>query len=568
MAKQDISIEDLVGKINREEIVLPEMQRRYVWTSTKVRDLLDSLYRKYPSGTILVWETEGNGISRNLDIQQNKSPLSTKLLLLDGQQRLTSLTALLTGNPVKVKNSKRAIDVMFNLEHPDDISDFEVVEDDDDDVQLAEGISEDVEFDEDEFGDEIQDYLRKMTFVVYSRALEGSKTWVRVTDIFQKSDTQILKQLGINSDNPLWEKYSDRLQKVRAIKQYHYGMHILGKEYDYNEVTEIFVRVNSSGVKLRSSDLALAQITAKWHGSLEIFEKFANESKEYGFDLDVSHLVRCLVIFATEQSRFKAVSTLPLDRIKLAWNKTQPGINYALSFLKNNTLIEDLSQLSSPFIILPIAVLSSIRDERISKIEQENLVKWIYAAHSFGHYSRGSSESILDADLSVLLKKNGNVSELLDLLDRQFGRMNFNVGDILGKGMRSPLFAMAYLAVKKNGGKDWFTGLVINKNSKGKSHKIEFHHIFPKKLLQDAGYDKSEINEIANMAFLGGKTNRRISASKPEEYLEKIVAENGEEFLISQFVPLDRNLWKIENYKLFLEARRELLINRINVFLK
>jgi uncharacterized protein with ParB-like and HNH nuclease domain len=96
MAKQDISVGDLVAKISHGELVLPEMQRRYVWSSVKVRDLLDSLYRNYPSGTILVWEN-GNQTapSRELAVEQNKSPLQAKLLLLDGQQRLTSLTALI-----------------------------------------------------------------------------------------------------------------------------------------------------------------------------------------------------------------------------------------------------------------------------------------------------------------------------------------------------------------------------------------------------------------------------------------------------------------------------------------
>ena len=236
--------------------------------------------------------------------------------------------------------------------------------------------------------------------------------------------------------------------------------------------------------------------------------------------------------------------------------------------MKNNTLLEDLSQLSSPFLILPIAVLSSLRDEKMSKKEQDDLVRWIYLAHSFGHYSRGSSESILDADLSVLIKKKGSVSELIELIERQSGRLSFNVGDIKGKGKRSPLFSMSYLAVKKNEGKDWFTGLVLNKNSKGKSHKIEFHHIFPRKLLQEAGYGTTEINEISNMAFISGRTNRRISASKPSVYLKEVVAKDGEECLTSQFVPLDPELWKIENYHAFLEARRNLLINRINEFFK
>lgn len=164
------------------------MQRRYVWTSTKVRDLLDSLYRKYPSGSILVWETEGTGISRSLDIEQEKSHLSTRLLLLDGQQRLTSLTAILTGKPVKVKNSKRPIEIMFNLEHPDDISEIEVLEDEEDDTED--------EVDEETESLEIQEYLKRLTFVVSSKALEGNKSWIKVTDIFQKSDTQILKSLA------------------------------------------------------------------------------------------------------------------------------------------------------------------------------------------------------------------------------------------------------------------------------------------------------------------------------------------------------------------------------------
>ena len=89
MAKQDISIRKLVDKVSDGELSLPEMQRRYVWTSIKVRDLLDSLYRGYPSGTILVWETEDPGHFRKLQVGGNKnSSLSTNLLLLDGQQRI------------------------------------------------------------------------------------------------------------------------------------------------------------------------------------------------------------------------------------------------------------------------------------------------------------------------------------------------------------------------------------------------------------------------------------------------------------------------------------------------
>ncbi len=570
VAKQDISIDELVSKVTRGEIVLPEMQRRYVWTSTKVRDLLDSLYRNYPSGTILVWENEGSGPSRNLDVAQSTTPFSTKLLLLDGQQRLTSLTALLSGTPVTVKNTRRPVEIMFNLNHPDDLGnmDLDLEYDDDNEANDNDDDDDQFELEVEKEASEIQDYLKQMTFVVHSRALEGNKNWVRVSEIFEKSDAQILKLIGLNSDHELWEKYQQRLTRVRDIKKYSYVMHILGKEYDYNEVTEIFVRVNSAGVKLRSSDLALAQITAKWHGSLKIFEDFTREAKEFGYDLDVGHLVRTLVVYATNQARFKTVNSLSLNQIKEAWEHTKQGINFSLNFLKNNTHVESLGLLSSPFIVIPIALLATERNEKIKNDEESDLTRWVYLAHAFGHYSRGSSESILEADINTIRKKGGSVADLHEILVRQVGRTSFNTGDLKGKGRRSPLFSMAYIAAKKNNAKDWFTGLGLSKFSKGKFHKIEFHHIFPKKLLTDAGYETSEINEIANMAFIGGRTNRRISAKNPAEYLEEIVKTRGEETLSDQFVPLDRDLWKIENFREFLEARRLLLLDGINAFFK
>lgn len=572
MAKQDISIEDLVAKITSGELVLPEMQRRYVWTSAKVRDLLDSLYREYPSGTILVWEiNEGEAPTRTLDIAQNKSPLKGRLLLLDGQQRLTSLVALFTNKPVKVKNSTRPVDIMFNLEHPEGLPSFEAFEEDDDEEEEQNGDDTDTaeEVLEDMGENEIQDYLKRMAFVVYSKALEGVPTWVRVTDIFNKGNNEIFKQLGITSfDDPRVSKYTQRLDRVRSIRKYQYVMNILGQNFDYDEVTEIFVRVNSAGVKLRSSDLALAQITAKWNHSLQEFESYAKDLGDTGYDVDISLLIRAIVVFATEQSRFKTVGTLQKQRLQEGWESAKRGIEFAINFLKNNTQIESLSFLSSPFVLIPASILAVIRDEKISAAEEAALTRWIYLAHSFGHYSRGSSESILDADISALMKKKGKVDELIAILQRQFGRLKFDEMDIKAKGKRSPLFSMAYLSVKQNGGKDWQTGLALSQNNRGKSHKIEFHHIFPRALLQRAGYEKAEINEIANMGFLGGKTNRRISARPPSEYLEQIVSERGESALTSQFVPLDRNLWKIENYRQFLEERRKLLIQHINKFLE
>lgn len=94
MAKSEAKVEELVSMIERGELRLPEMQRRYVWRSTRVRDLLDSLYRGYPSGAILLWETEEKVPLQDFAIDQEVNPYQATRLLLDGQQRLTSLFVL------------------------------------------------------------------------------------------------------------------------------------------------------------------------------------------------------------------------------------------------------------------------------------------------------------------------------------------------------------------------------------------------------------------------------------------------------------------------------------------
>jgi hypothetical protein len=283
MEKIDTDVAKLVSMIEDGELQLPEMQRRYVWPATRVRDLLDSLYRGYPSGAILVWETDREMPSRNLAVEQGHSPFKGHKLLLDGQQRLTSLTAILRGKLVTVRDRKRPIEILFNLEHPDGPP-VEVIEVDD---ELADSDTEGVEQDSDDNGQNLQERLNQRTFVVSSSALAADRRWVRVSDVFDpsNSDAQFLKALVTSFDDPAFDKYSKRLQALRKIREYPYVMHVHDKSLSYEEVAEIFVRVNSLGMKLRGSDLALAQITSRWQNSLKIFEDFQEECEQSWYTL-------------------------------------------------------------------------------------------------------------------------------------------------------------------------------------------------------------------------------------------------------------------------------------------
>ena len=270
MAKAEATVEELVGMIERGELRLPEMQRRYVWKASRVRDLLDSLYRGYPSGAILLWETDEEVPLQEFSIKQNSNPYQTTRLLLDGQLRLTSLSAVIRGEPVTVRGRNRPVDLLFNLEHPDELAVITEV-DDSDGNDGTDADDPDAETD-DASEDELQKRFERMAFVASTRKLEQVPHWVKVTGVFKTdNDAPFLQRTGIKGfDDPRYQKYSQRLARLRGIRRYNYRMDVLERSLSYNEVTEIFVRVNSLGAKLRSSDLALAQITAKWRGALTV----------------------------------------------------------------------------------------------------------------------------------------------------------------------------------------------------------------------------------------------------------------------------------------------------------
>ncbi|NLX96635.1 MAG: DUF262 domain-containing protein [Rhodopirellula sp.] len=569
MRKVDTNVNELVGMIERGELRLPEMQRRYVWRAPRVRDLLDSLYRGYPSGSVLVWETDREQPTRDLAVEQQDSPFAGHKLLLDGQQRLTSLSAVLRGRTVKVRGRKREIDILFNLEHPDGLGDFtEVVSDEESQLLDEDEVEENGDLFEDD-GDEagLQERLNRMTFVVASKTLAQKPNWVSVTRVFKSSDAEVLKAAGVTGfDDPRYAKYAERLKRLRNICEYPYSMHVLPRDLSYEEVAEIFVRVNSLGVKLRGSDLALAQITARWPNSLKLLEDFQEECEEYWMTLDLGLLVRAMVVFASGQSRFDVVRNLSVKALQDGWEKAKKGLRFAINFLKTNADIEDESLLSSPLFFIAIAYFSQARNERLSNDDERGLLCWLYVANARGRYSRGSTETLLDADLATI-KRGGGPKELIETVRQQFGRLTIEPVDLAGRGAGSPLFSLIFLAMKQNGAKDWSSGLGLSLTHQGRAHYIQYHHVFPKSLLK-ALYETREINEIANMAFVAGRTNRSISNKEPSAYLPKIIEERGIEALAMQCVPTDPGLWTISNYRAFLEKRRSMIASLVNDFLQ
>jgi hypothetical protein len=340
---------------------------------------------------------------------------------------------------------------------------------------------------------------------------------------------------------------------------------VLERRLSYDEVTEIFVRVNSLGAKLRSSDLALAQITAKWRNSLKIFLAFQKDCAKTGFDLDLGLYLKNLVVFTTGQSRFLTVGNQRVEALQAGWQEGCRAMEFALNFLKNNTGIDSPALLSSPFILIAIAYHGHKRNYDLSPEESDRLRYWVLVANAKGRYSRGSSETILDQDLAIL-RDGGGAQEMIDRLRQQVGRLDIEAGELAGRSQRSALFKTMFLAFRAAGAKDWRSQVSIALDHSGIQHKLQFHHIFPKAVLKSS-YTARETDDIANLCFIAGKTNRQISDKPPAQYFPPMIQKSGLAVFEAQCIPTKASLLEIDGYQGFLQERRALVAERLNKFL-
>jgi hypothetical protein len=156
---------------------------------------------------------------------------------------------------------------------------------------------------------------------------------------------------------------------------------------------------------------------------------------------------------------------------------------------------------------------------------------------------------------------------LVDRLRQQVGRLDVSPAELIGRNQRSALFKTMFLAFREDGAKDWYSNLVIALAHSGSQHKLQFHHIFPKAVLTGVGRSRREADDIANLAFIGGRTNKRISDRPPSIYIKQLREKVGDEVFIAQCIPLDDELLETSHYDEFLARRRELIADRLNFFL-
>lgn len=523
------SISDLIKEIKVGQLVLPEFQRGYVWTPGQVKNYMRSLYRRYPTGHFLIWKTYAPQRSRG------QSPISENAysrLILDGQQRLTSVFTLFEGKPPAFYEGETLyFDLYFNL------------------------TTEDFEF--------------------YQKAkMAHDPLWVAVTPFLTKGINQWLTELDAlpTEQRDLYLKFHlAKFNKLDAIRNYTYNLDEV-TDKPLEEIVTIFNLVNSSGTELSNADLALARVCVGWPEARDTLKGAQQHFAAAGFNFKLEFLARCISAVSVGNAYFEGgFDKAGPDLVQKSWNDSERVLEYLVNILRNDAYIDSSETLSSPYVLAPMVVYLSRRGGIFKDdAEKRGFLHWMYLALMWGRYT-GSTDTQLQADVNALQSEDVIRALLANILQDR-GRLKVEPQDLEGQGTRSRFYPITYIVARSKGAVDWFSGVKLYNSNLGKSFGLEDHHIFPQSVLYKNGYKKKEskdrkiVNELANRAYLTKKANLRAADALPSKYLPQVQGKYPKA-LSDQFVPTSPVLWQVENYQQFLAERRKLIANAINTFL-
>lgn len=519
-----MEIHTILDQIDLGAIALPEFQRGYVWNRAQVRDLMYSLYRRHPIGGLLVWVTKTEHADARGDQRLTAGNVE---LILDGQQRITTLYGIIRGEPPPFfeGNLSAFTDLYFHM------------------------------------GDE--------TFEFYGPIkMRDNPYWISVTQLMQKGLDPFIERIFQNPELGRDASiYIGRLNKLLSIKNV--SIHkesVTGADKTVDIVVDIFNRVNSGGTKLSKGDLALARICAEWPDARQALRTALKKWHDGGFSFQMDWLLRNINTVLTGEALFSALSDVATADFQQALTQTERAVNYLLNVVSGRLGLDHDRVLGGRY-AFPIMTRYLVRNggKLHSAQERDKLLYWYVHSFLWGRFA-GSTESVLNQDLAVMEEHDHALDRLIEQLRIWRGDLVVRPENFAGWSLGARFYPMLYLLTRVNQTLDWGTGLPLHANLLGKTSRLEIHHIFPKSQLYNKGYTRPQVNALANFCFLTQATNLNISDTLPEVYFAEIEAAHPGA-LASQWIPMDSWLWRLDRYPEFLAARQMLLAQAANEFL-
>ena len=518
-----MKISTVLDHIDSGHMALPEFQRGYVWNREQVRGLLESLYRRHPVGGLLVWATE----ARTAD-HRGSGPITQGIvkLLLDGQQRMTTLYGVVRGEAPKFfeGNTQTFLGLRFHMETE--------------------------------------------TFAFYQPVkMQDDSLWIDVTALMKAGYEGLGSIMAKLSESPGYSdqtgKFIDRLSRLLGITDIDLHVEeVTGSDKSLDTVVDIFNRVNSGGTKLSKGDLALAKICAEWPNARNAMKAKLSEWDAAGYQFNLDWLLRSVNTVLTGEAKFSYLHGKSAQDIQDGLERACKHVDTSLNLIAGRLGLDHDRVLFGRF---GVPVMVRYLDRCVGPMsvkERDKLLFWFAQAAMWGRFS-GSTETYIDQDLAALEGPEGGLNVLIEQLRLWHGGLRVEPGHFNGWSLGARFYPVLYMITRIGEAMDWGTGLPLKASLLGRMARLEVHHIFPKSQLYKKEYSRAEVNAVANFCFLTKDTNLVIGDTLPEKYFEH-VERNHPGALASQWIPMDRALWRTDRYREFLEARKSLLAEETN----
>ncbi len=535
-----MEIKQILVNIDEKQLFVPAFQREYVWRRKDAKNLISSLIKNYPTGTMLTWETNTPPELKG-DHKYDPKQGSVKLIL-DGQQRITTLYILMKGEIPPYYNEEE-------ITH--DIKPLYV------NVKTLE-----------------LEYYKKNIMI-------NNPLWVHITDIFKgkvrKRDVVDLfeqqnegERISREDDNII----VDNFLAIQKIIDRDFKEQVVPTKASVKEAIDIFYIVNAAGVNLTDAELALAQICGYWPQARALFKAKLKKLAENGFVFNLDFIIYVLlgILHNVGSKMEKLHDSSNNDKIRGVWEKLDKDVlDYIFNILKSQAYIDHTKEVNSVYAFVPIIVFTYNHGvNKLSQLRIKKIVKWFYYSQVRYRYISQLPQK-LDKDLAIIRDEENPFDKLLNLIALE-RNLEITPAEFEGVGIQHPLWGLMKFYFKSRNAICLTTGINIRKNM-GKKYELEWDHIFPYSVLRDNGYGIDNrikyqyAQEITNRAVLTAAANRTKSAQYADGYLTK-VKEKFPNGLSLQSIPDDNNLWKLENFELFLEKRRQMLAEELNDFLQ
>lgn len=565
---------EILKDVNSGKIQLPDFQRGWVWDDDRIKGVIASVAKSFPIGAVMLLETGNENIrfkTKPVEGVVGLNGTKPEMLILDGQQRITSLyQAIMTNRVVNTRNSKGYeikrwyyIDMVKALDTDSDLEEaiFSINEN----KIITENIGRDIILDLSTEENEFKNLMYPVSMV----------------DNYDEWRTKFIEYWDYDRDKiKFWNEFEKKI--IKGFNGYNLPVIVMKKENTKEAVCQVFEKVNTGGVSLTVFELLTASFASDEFDLKADWEDIKNKFKPYKILNNTSNtdIIQAITLYSTFNKRLAAITSGVTENIPSVSAKRKEMLNLTLSeylkyrdeivegFIKSSKILVENHIFNSrdlPYStqLVPMAAILAKLGDKIDNVGNKNkLMRWFWCG-VFGELYGSANETRYALDMiQVTDWIENNAEEPKTIYDANFSPSRLNTL----RTRNSAAYKGVYALMMDENTKDWLSATKIDFSTYF-SESIDIHHIFPVAWCEKNNIPRNDFDCIINKTPLSGRTNRIVSGDAPSKYLERLkkyagVSDSEFNDILRSHVVSPDYMYKDDFYGFF-NNRKEQILQRI-----